>query len=125
MNLNDLPPHHLIPILLVCYGLMSFVARGILFCLHAILIYFKSRVLNFEVSGVHLERYPGADLGHGEMLFIWPFALVIMGISMIGDIINYTWRAVFTTEGSKIRLIPKWFSIDGLARMMNGHKKEK
>lgn len=125
MNLNDLNPHHLIPILLVGYGLMSFVARGILFGLHAILIYFKSRVFNFEVSGAHLERYPGADLGHGEMLFIWPFGLVIMGSNMICGIIHFMWRAVFTTEGSKIRLIPKWFSIDGLARMMNGHKKEK
>lgn len=125
MNLNDLNPHHLIPLALFAYGLASFVARGILFGLYAITLYFKSRALDFEVQGYQLERYPGADLGHVEMLLFWPFALGIMGVILSCDIIKYMWMAVFTKEGSKIRLIPKWFSVDGLARMMNGHKKEK
>lgn len=104
---------------LLMWFVASLLTRALLFTMGAFLVYLESRRYNYAVTTSHLSKYMGSELDLFLMFLTWPVALPIAFISYTVQIANNLWKCVFTVSGSNIKLIPKWFSLEGLAKLMN------
>jgi len=106
-------------VFLLGWFVASLLTRATLFTMGAILVYLESRRYNYAVTTGHLSKYMGSELDLFLMFLTWPVALPIAFISYTIQIANNLWKCVFTVSGSNIKLVPKWFSLEGLVKLMN------